>query len=136
MPKTSGQTQSTIQIIYKLCYFDEGIFIPILQLLTMPTIILFYHSLARTNTYFYSFVPHSISFWNNLDPSFVCSSSVSAFKAMLCSISLFYNCTFSYSCPCTLFVVCYFLCPIFDGPCFVLAYVLSTCVHVFIDKVL
>ena len=77
------------KIIYKLCYFDEGIF-------TQNTSATHHvcHNLvlnrpfARTNTYFYSFVPHSIYFWNNLDSSFVCSSSLSAFKTKLCSTSL------------------------------------------------
>ena len=38
---------------------------------------------AHTNSYFYSFVPYTISFWNNLDSSLVCASSVSAFKCNL-----------------------------------------------------
>ena len=69
------------KIIYKLCYFDEGIFIPNtsgthhVRHNLVPNCLF-----ARTNTYFYTFVPHSISFWNNLDPSLVCSSFVSAFK--------------------------------------------------------
>ena len=68
------------KIIYKQCYFDEGIF-------TQNTSaahhvrhnLVFNRPFARTSTYFYSSVLHSISFWNNLDSSFVCSSSVSAF---------------------------------------------------------
>ena len=85
--------QARLSLLYKnihqLCHFDEGIF-------TLSTSATHHanHNLvvncpfARTNAYFYSFVSRSISIWNNLDSSFVCSSPVSAFKTMLSSISL------------------------------------------------
>ena len=67
------------KIIYKLCYFNESIFIHNTSATHhVHHNLVLSHPFARTNTYIYSFVPHSIYFWNNLDSSFVCSSSVSA----------------------------------------------------------
>ena len=43
---------------------------------------------ARTNSYFCSFVPQSIFYWNTLDSSIVCASSVNAFYKYLHSTSL------------------------------------------------
>ena len=64
------------KIIYKLCYFDDGIFTPSTSLThhALHNIVL-NRPFARTKSYFYSFVPHTISLWNNLDSSFVCAPS-------------------------------------------------------------
>ncbi len=72
------------KIIYNLCYFDNGVFAlrtshshhvstsqPCLN-----------HPFARTN-YFYSFVPQTTSYWNNLDSSIVCASSFRSFRTCL-----------------------------------------------------
>ena len=77
------------KIIYKLCYFDDGIFTPSTSLThhALHNIVL-NCPFARTNSYFYSFVPYTISLWNNLDSSFVCAPSVSAFKNNLQLTSL------------------------------------------------
>ena len=66
------------KIIYKLCYFDDGIITPSTSLThhALHNIVL-NRPFARTNSYFYSFVPYTISL---LDSSFVCAPSVSAFK--------------------------------------------------------
>ena len=66
------------KIIYKLCYFDDGIITPLTHH-ALHNIVL-NRPFARTNSNFYSFVPYTISLWNNLDSSFVCAPSVSAFK--------------------------------------------------------
>ena len=75
------------KIIYKLCY----------DVFFTPSTSVTHHALhnivlnrpfARTNSYFYSFVPYTISLWNNLDSSFVCAPSVSAFKNNLQLTSL------------------------------------------------
>ena len=72
------------KIIHKLCYFDDGIFIPSTSLTHhAPHNLVLNRPFAHTNSYFYSFVPYTISFWNNLDSSLVCASSVSAFKCNL-----------------------------------------------------
>ena len=47
---------------------------------------------ARTNSYFYSFLPHTISIWNNLEFSLVCAPSLSSFRNKLHCLS--YNCSF------------------------------------------
>ena len=74
------------KMIYNLCYFENGIF-------TLSTTLSHsaHHNLvlnrpfARTNSYLYSFVPHTISIWNN---SFVCAPSLSSFKSKLHSVLL------------------------------------------------
>ena len=72
------------KIIHKLCYFDDGIFTPSTSLTHhAPHKLVLNCFFAYTNSYFYSFVPYTISFWNNLDSSLVCASSVSAFKGNL-----------------------------------------------------
>ena len=77
------------KIIYKLCYFDDGIFTPSTSLTdhALHNIVL-NRPFVRINSYFYSFVPYTISLWNNLDSSFVCAPSVSAFKNNLQLTSL------------------------------------------------
>ena len=77
------------KIIYKLCYFDDGIITPSTSLThhALHNLVL-NRPFARTNSYFYSFVPYTISLWNNLDSSFVCAPSVSAFKNNLQLTSL------------------------------------------------
>ena len=78
------------KIINNLCYFENGI----ITLSTTPLSYRANHNLvfnrpfARTNSYFYSFVPYTISLWNNLDSSLVCASSISSFKRKLRSFSL------------------------------------------------
>ena len=65
------------KIIYKLCYFDDGIFTPSTSLTHHAlhnNIIVLNRPFARTNSYFYSFVPYTISLWNNF--FFVCAPSV------------------------------------------------------------
>ena len=72
------------KIIHKLCYFDDGIFIPSTSLTHhAPHNLVLNRPFAHMNSYFYSFVPYTISFWNNLDSSLVSASSVSAFKCNL-----------------------------------------------------
>ena len=63
--------------IYKLRYFDDGIFTPSTSLThhALHNIVL-NHPFARTNSYFYSFVPYTISLWNNLG-FFLCMCTLS-----------------------------------------------------------
>ena len=70
-----------IRITHKLCYFDDNIFTHSTSLshharhnLTLS------QPFARTNSYLYSFVPHTISYWNKLNPTLVTCPSLSAFK--------------------------------------------------------
>ena len=72
------------KIIYNLCYFDEGVFTLRTSLSHhVPHNLVLNHPFARINSYFYSFVPHTTSYWNNLDSSIVCASSLRAFKNSL-----------------------------------------------------
>ena len=73
------------KIIHNLCYFDfDNIF-------TLSTSLSHHAShhfvldrpFACTNFYFYSFVPHTISLWNSLNPSIVNAPSPSSFKNSL-----------------------------------------------------
>ena len=69
------------RITHKLCYFDDNIFTHSTSLshharhnLTLS------QPFAHTNSYLYSFVPHTISYWNKLNPTLVTCPSLSAFK--------------------------------------------------------
>ena len=76
------------KIIYNLCYFEHGIF-------TLSTTLshrahqnlVLNRPFARTNSHFYSFVPHTISIWNDLDSSVICAS-LSSFRNKLHSVLL------------------------------------------------
>jgi len=41
------------------------------------------HPFAHTNSYFYSFVPHTITLWNNLNPTTVTAPSLATFRNSL-----------------------------------------------------
>ena len=70
------QLYSLCKIVYKLCYFYNGIFTPCTSLSHHATRnLVLNHPFARTTSYLYFFVPHTISYWNNLDPSMVCATS-------------------------------------------------------------
>ena len=69
------------RITHKLCYFDDNIFTHSTSLshharhnLTLS------QPFAHTNSYLYSFVPHTISYWNKVNPTLVTCPSLSAFK--------------------------------------------------------
>ena len=69
------------KIVHGMCYFPPDILCPRTNYSVRTN-----HSLvidqpyARTNAYFYSFVPHTISTWNSLHQLHVTTPSVSAFK--------------------------------------------------------
>ena len=69
------------KIVHGMCYFPPDILCPRTNYSVRTN-----HSLvidqpyARTNAYFYSFVPHTISTWNSLHQIHVTAPSVSAFK--------------------------------------------------------
>ena len=69
------------KIVHGMCYFSPDILCPRTNYSVRTN-----HSLvidqpyARTNAYFYSFVPHTISTWNLLHQLHVTAPSVSAFK--------------------------------------------------------
>ena len=76
------------KIIHNLCFFPQGVILPREQTplicSTRST-----HSLpliqpfARTNSYLYSFVPHTVSYWNSLPQELVNASTLSTFKSKL-----------------------------------------------------
>ena len=76
------------KIIHNLCFFPQGVILPREQTplicSTRST-----HSLpliqpfARTNSYLYSFVPHTVSYWNLLPQELVNAPSLSTFKSKL-----------------------------------------------------
>ena len=77
------------KIIYKLCYFNQSTFTVSTSLSHhAPHNLVLNRPFARTNSYFYSFVPQSIFYWNALDSSIVCATSVNAFYKYLHSTSL------------------------------------------------
>ena len=77
------------KIIYKLCYFNQSTFTVSTSLSHhAPHNLVLNHPFARTNSYFHSFVPQSIFYWNALDSSIVCATSVNAFYKYLHSTSL------------------------------------------------
>ena len=76
-------------IIYKLYCFNQSTFTLSTSLSHhAPHNLVLNRPFARTNSYFYSFVPQSIFYWNALDSSIVCTTSVNAFYKYLHSTSL------------------------------------------------
>ena len=69
------------KIIYGLCYFPEDIFTNRSNSICRsvnPKALL--QPFARTNSYYYSFVPHTINLWNSLGVDQVTAVSLSSFK--------------------------------------------------------
>ena len=79
--KTLPLSRGTSWQLNSMCYFPPDILCPRTNYSVRTN-----HSLvidqpyARTNAYFYSFVPHTISTWNSLHQLHVTAPSVSAFK--------------------------------------------------------
>ena len=78
------------RIIYNLCYFDSSVF----ALSTFcshrrfhPLFLEHSHPFAHTNSYFYSFVPHTITLWNSLNPTTVTAPSLATFRNSLNSLN-------------------------------------------------
>ena len=77
------------KIVHNLCYFPQDI-IRVGEWTASVSQTRFVHQFclqqpyAHTNSYFYSFVPHAISYWNSLPQELVATSSLKAFKFKLC----------------------------------------------------
>ena len=73
---------SVFKIIHQLCYF-----LPLFSVRESRSYInrpyMLKQPFARTNSYFYSFVPRSVSQWNRLPVFVVSSPSLSVFKESL-----------------------------------------------------
>ena len=74
------------RIIHNLCYFDSSVF----ALSTFcshrrfhPLFLKHAHPFAHTNSYFYSFVPHTITLWNSLNTTTVTAPSLATFRNSL-----------------------------------------------------
>ena len=74
------------RIIHNLCYFDNSVF----ALSTFcshrrfhPLFLKHAHPFAHTNSYFYSFVPHTITLWNSLNTTTVTAPSLATFRNSL-----------------------------------------------------
>ena len=76
------------KIIYNLCYFESGIFTTVSHRAHHNLVL--NRPFAWTNSYFYSFVPHTTFLWNNLDFSLVCAPSLFSFRSKLHSSSFIY----------------------------------------------
>ena len=74
------------RITHNLCYFDSSVFA-----LSMfcshrrfhPLFLKHAHPFAHTNSYFYSFVPHTITLWNSLNTTTVTAPSLATFRNSL-----------------------------------------------------
>ena len=74
------------RIIHNLCYFDNSVFA-----LSMfcshrrfhPLFLKHAHPFAHTKSYFYSFVPHTITLWNSLNTTTVTTPSLATFRNSL-----------------------------------------------------
>ena len=86
------------KIIHNLVYFPNNVFVN-RERSQRSTHHCLSQPFARTNSYFYSFVPHTISIWNRLPAEAVSLSSISSFKTYLYVVILFfkYLCFISYS---------------------------------------
>jgi len=72
------------KIIHSLCYFPENIFEFRPNHHTRSTNPLtLKQPFARTNAFYYSFVPHTISLWNSLSYSQVTATSLASFKQLI-----------------------------------------------------
>ena len=76
------------KIIHNLCYFPEGVFCyreqtPLVTSTRSAHSLSLVQPFAHTNSYLYSFVPHTISCWNSLPEELVTSSSLNTFKSKL-----------------------------------------------------
>ena len=69
------------KIIHGLTYFPS-VFVP-RNTRTHIDSPLFIQPFARTNSYLYSFIPHSISLWNSLPSNITTACSVSVFRTLL-----------------------------------------------------
>ena len=72
------------KIIHSLCYFPDNIFEFRPNHHTRSTNPLtLKQPFARTNAFYYSFVPHTISLWNSLSYSQVTATSLASFKQLI-----------------------------------------------------
>ena len=76
------------KIIHNLCFFPEGVFCyreqtPLVTSTRSAHSLTLVQLFAHTNSYLYSFVPHTISCWNSLPEELVTSSSLTTFKSKL-----------------------------------------------------
>ena len=71
------------KVLHRLCYFPQNVFSARETRSHVCRPLMLTHLFARTNSYFYSFVPHSILQWNNLPEHVVSSSSMHSFKESL-----------------------------------------------------
>jgi len=71
------------KVLHGLCYFPQNVFSARETRSHVCRPLMLTHPFARTNSYFYSFVPHSILQWNNLPEHVVSSSSMHSFKESL-----------------------------------------------------
>ena len=84
------------KIIHNLCFSPQGVIVPREQT-PLASSTQSAHSLslvqpyAHTNSYLYSFVPHTISCWNSLPQELLNASSLNTFKSKL-RVHNFYYC--------------------------------------------
>ena len=71
------------RVLHGLCYFPQNVFSARETRSHVCRPLMLTHPFARTNSYFYSFVPHSILQWNNLPEHVISSSSIHSFKESL-----------------------------------------------------
>ena len=67
------------KIIHNLIYFPVGVFVPRVTTANQ----LYVQPFARTNAYYYSFVPSTCSVWNSLPSSVTQCSTLTSFKSSL-----------------------------------------------------
>jgi len=74
------------RILHNLCYFDSSVFAlnpSFNHRRSHPLSLMHSHPFAHTNSYFYSFVPHTITLWNSLNPTTVTAPSLATFRNSL-----------------------------------------------------
>ena len=74
------------KIVHKLIYLPVDI-LPLRSNLSAPVPLL-HQPYARTNSFFSSFVPSSVSLWNNLPHEALTAYSIHSFKSSLCPLFL------------------------------------------------
>ena len=71
------------RIIYGLMYFPPNIVVPSSTPSHYPRSYSLHQPFARTDSYLYSFLPNTVSYWNTLPEYVVASPSLSSFKRNL-----------------------------------------------------
>ena len=93
--RTEQRLCHLFNIVHKLVYFSTNVIVPREEPLNFYNLRSFnnsclYQPFARTDSFYYSFVPYTVSLWNKLPETIVSSTTLPTFKRLLHNHSLNY----------------------------------------------